>query len=169
MTYYSTVGRNLKRGIFNFCGKISSQFSLPVQKFIFCMIFGLLAAKSCHLTKIARKLNEDIALDKTVERLSRNLMDFDDGEKLHEHYFQTVKKHFDDSTILIIDDSDISKPCSSKLEGLCRVHDGSTGEIADGYWVAGISALTAGQKQPIPVYSRVYSSKEKGYVILIRI
>ena len=164
MTYYSTQGRNLKRDIFRFCGKISSQFSLPARKFVFAMIFGLLAAKSCHLTKIARKLNEDIALDKTVERLSRNLMDFDGGEKLHEYYFQAVKKHFDDSTILIIDDSDISKPCSSKLEGLCRVHDGSTGEIADGYWVAGVSALASGQKQPIPVYSRVYSSKEKGYI-----
>ena len=77
MTYYSTQGRNLKRDIFRFCGKISSQFSLPARKFVFAMIFGLLAAKSCHLTKIARKLNEDIALDKTVERLSRNLMEFD--------------------------------------------------------------------------------------------
>ena len=164
MTYYSTIGRNLKRGIFNFCGKISSGFSRPVQKFILDMIFGLLAAKNCFLTGIARELKEDIALDKTVERLSRNLMTFDGREELHKYYFQTIKKHFDDSTILIIDDSDISKPCSSKLEGLCRVRDGSTGEIADGYWFAGVSALTAGRKQPIPVYGHVYSTEEKGYV-----
>jgi len=118
MTYYSTIGRNLKRGIFNFCGKISSGFSRPVQKFILDMIFGLLAAKNCFLTGIARELKEDIALDKTVERLSRNLMTF----------------------------------------------DGSTGEIADGYWFAGVSALTAGRKQPIPVYGHVYSTEEKGYV-----
>ena len=164
MTYYSTVGRNLKRGIFTFCGKISGQFPRPVQKFVLDMIFGLLAAKNCFLTGIARELKENIALDKTVERLSRNLMMFDDGEKLHDHYFQTIKKHFDDSTILIIDDSDISKPCSCKLEGLCRVRDGSTGEIADGYWFAGVSALTANHKQPIPVYSRIYSSEEKSYI-----
>ena len=99
MTYYSTLGRNLKRGIFNFCDKISSEFSRPVQKFILDMIFGLLAAKSCYLTQIARELKENIALDKTVERLSRNLMTFDDGKKLHKYYFRTIKKHFDDSTM----------------------------------------------------------------------
>jgi hypothetical protein len=107
-------------------------------------------------------LKEDIALDKTVEQLSRNLMNFDGAEQLSENYFNEAKACFDDTTILIIDDSDISKPCSSKLEGLCGVGDGSTGKIADGYWYAGASALTAVRKQPIPVYSRVYSSVEKG-------
>ena len=164
MPNYSTLGHNLKRGIFNFCNKLSKKFKRPVQKFIFAMIFGMISAKSCHLTEIARKLNEDIALDKTVERLSRNLMNFDGAKELSESYFDTVKKHFDERTILIIDDSDIAKTCSSKLEGLCKVRDGSTGEIVDGYWYAGVSALTSGHKQPIPVYSRVYSSEEEGYL-----
>ena len=128
------------------------------------MIYGLLSSQSSYLTEIARNLKEGIVLDKTVERLSRNLMNFDGADKLTENYIKSVKQNFDDSTILIIDDSDISKPCSSKLEGLCKVRDGSTGEIADGYWYAGISALTAEQKQPIPVYSRVYSSIEEGYI-----
>ena len=75
-----------------------------------------------------------------------------------------VKPHFDENTVLLVDDSDISKPHSQKLEGLCKVKDGSTGEITDGYWLAGVSALTAKHKQPIPVYSRVYSSVEKDYV-----
>jgi len=164
MTNYSTLGHNLKRGVLSFCGKISGGFYRPAQKFIAEMVYGLLAGRSCFLTDIARKLNEEIALDKSVERLSRNLMNFDGADRLAENYFRQVRKHFDDSSILIIDDSDISKPCSSKLEGLCRVHDGSTGKITDGYWVAGVSALTAGHKQPIPVYSRVYSSVEEGYL-----
>ena len=163
MTNYSTLGHNLKRGIFNFCKKLSEGHYKPVQKFILDMVYGLIAGKSCYLTEIARKLNENIALDKTVERLSRNLMTFDGGEELHECYFETVKKHFDENTILIIDDSDVAKPCSRKLEGLCRVRDGSTGEWTDGYWVAGVSALTARHKQPIPVYSRLYSSEEENY------
>ncbi|GHV38669.1 hypothetical protein FACS1894187_17750 [Synergistales bacterium] len=37
-------------------------------------------------------------------------------------------------------------------------------KLGNGYWVAGISALTAEHKQPIPVYSRVYSTLEKGYL-----
>lgn len=164
MLNYSTLGHNLKRDIFHFCENLSDGLHRPAKKFITDMIYGLLAGRSCFLTKIARELKEDIALDKTVERLSRNLMNFDAPELLSEQYFQAVQAHFDDSTILIVDDSDISKPCSSKLEGLCRVHDGSTGKIADGYWYAGVSALTAKHKQPIPVYSRVYSSVEEGYI-----
>jgi len=164
MVNYSTLGHNLKRGIVNFSGKLTKGLHKPTQRFIAAMVYGFIAAKSCYLTEIARKLNEDIELDKTVERLSRNLMNFDRAEQLSENYFDTVKKHFDERTVLIVDDSDIAKACSKKLEGLCRVRDGSTGEIVAGYWYAGISALTAEHKQPIPVYSRVYSSEEKGYV-----
>jgi hypothetical protein len=127
------------------------------------MIYGLLAGQVCTLTEIARKLKEDIALCKTDERLSRNLSTFDKPDPLHENYFDTVSKHFDERTVLIVDDSDIAKMYSSKLEDLCRVRDGSTGEIVDGYWFAGVSALTAEHRQPVPVYSRVYSSKEKDY------
>ena len=164
MTNYSTLGSNLKRGVFNFCEKISEGFFRVEKKFIVCMVYGLLAAQSCFLTEIARKLKESIALDKTVERLSRNLMSFDGADQLWENYFNEIKGNFDENTVLIIDDSDIAKSCSSKLEGLCKVRDGSTGEITDGYWYAGVSALSARHKQPIPVYSRVYSSAEADYV-----
>jgi len=164
MSNYSTLGSNIKRGIFNVCEKISSGLFKPAQRFITEMIYGILAGQSCFLTEIARKLKEGVALDKTVERLSRNLMSFDEADRLWENYFEAVKGNFDENTVLIVDDSDISKPCSSKLEGLCKVRDGSTGEITDGYWFAGVSALSAQHRQPIPVYSRVYSSAEKDYV-----
>jgi hypothetical protein len=164
MNNYNTLGHNLKRGIFNFCRRISKGFHKPIQKFIMDMVYGLIAAKSCILTDISRELKEDISLDKTVERLSRNLMNFKESDTLMEEYFTTVKGSFDLNTVLIIDDSDISKPRSSKLEGLCRVKDGSTGEITDGYWYAGVSALTSEHKQPIPVYSRVYTTVEASYV-----
>jgi hypothetical protein len=113
---------------------------------------------------MARSLNENIALDKTVERLSRNLMNMDNTDEITENYFDAIKSNFDDKTVLILDDSDVAKLYSKKLEGLCKVRDGSTGEIVDGYWFAGASALTANHRQPIPVYSRVYSTLEKDYV-----
>ncbi len=164
MTNYSVLGHNLKRGICNYCDKLTKGYFRPIQKFILDMIYGLLAGQSCFLTDIARKLNENIALDKTIERLSRNLMKLESTELLIENYFREVERHFDDQTILIVDDSDISKRYSEKLEGLCKVRDGSTGEIVDGYWFAGVSALSARHKQPIPVYSHVYSSAEEGYI-----
>ena len=127
------------------------------------MLYGLLAGQSCFLTEIARKLKEKVALGKSVERLSRNLMNFDDADVLREQYIQSLKKHFDASTILIVDDSDVSKAKSRKLEALCRVRDGSTGQTTTGYWYAGVSALTESHKQPIPVYGHIYSSEEKSY------
>ena len=67
---------------------------------------------------------------KTVECLSRNLMIFDDGDTLHETYISAVQKEFDESTVLIVDDSEtIAKNCSVKLEGLCKVHDGTRKSI----------------------------------------
>ncbi|MCL2776329.1 MAG: hypothetical protein FWD71_23750, partial [Oscillospiraceae bacterium] len=164
MDNYNTLGHNLKRGIINYCNKLGKGLNKPVQKFISDMIYGAIASKSAYLTEMARELKEDIALKKTVERLSRNLMNMDNTKELTENYFDTVKSNFDEQTVLILDDSDVSKPYSSKLDGLCRVHDGSTGKITDGYWFAGASALTSNHKQPIPVYSRIYSSVEKDYV-----
>jgi hypothetical protein len=160
---YSKLGHNLKRGIHRFCKGITQGFHKPIQRFITDMVYGLLAGQSCYLTEVARKLKEDIALDKTTERLSRNLMSFEGAVALNEQYIEAVSSRFDQNTVLLVDDSDVSKPSSRKLEGLCKVRDGSTGEITDGYWYAGVSALTAEQKQPIPVYSRVYSSTEEGY------
>ena len=127
------------------------------------MLYGFLAGQSCLLTNIARKLNEKVALGKTVERLSRNLMNFDDADALREQYLGSLKKHFDDSTILIVDDSDVSKAYSHKLEALGKVYDGSRGQTTTGYWYAGASALTARHKQPIPVYGHLYSSAEEGH------
>jgi hypothetical protein len=91
-------------------------------------------------------------------------MNFKNDEAIRENYFTAVEKHFDEKTVLIIDDSDIAKIYSTKLEGLCKVRDGSTGEIVEGYWYAGASALSSEHKQPIPIYSRIYSTEEKGYV-----
>ena len=122
MTNYSTLGHNLKRGIVTFCNKISKGFGRPTQKFIADMIYGMIAGKSCYLSEIARNLNEAIKLDKTVERLSRNLMKFNGEDELRENYIKSIKSNFDENTVLIFDDSDIAKPHSTKLEGIARIY-----------------------------------------------
>ena len=155
---------NLKRGILRFSEKISKGLRRPGFKFVSQMIYGILASQSCHLSKIGRALDEKIRLKKTVERLSRNLVEFEEGERIQENYLAQVKKCVTDKSILILDDSDITKPCSKKLEGLCAVRDGSTGEIGIGYHVVGASVLAPGTKQPLGVYTRIYSSREKDFV-----
>ena len=129
MINYTTLNSNLKRGILNFSEKISKEFSRPVMKFICNMIFGILASKSCLLSEIGRNLNENISLSKTVTRLSRNLNEFNGGKELFETYLKSIKNRYDDKSVLIIDGSDITKPASKELEGLCEVRDGSTGGI----------------------------------------
>ena len=163
MINYTTLNSNLKRGILKFSDKISKKFSKPDMKFICNMTYGILSSKSCLLSEIARNLNEKIPLRKTVTRLSRNLNDFNQGGILFEEYLKTVKNRYTDKSILIIDGSDITKPASNKLEGLCEVRDGSTGEIGIGYHTIG-AAVLSDRKLPYGVYSRIYSSKEKNFI-----
>lgn len=164
MINYNTLTYNLKRKILRFSEKISHGLSRPEFKFVSQMIYGILSSQSCHLSKIARALNEDIRLKKVIDRLSRNLLSFKDSENLIEAYVKAVKPQTNKNSILIIDGSDIIKPCSTKMEGLSLVRDGSTGEIGNGYHTLGVAALTQEKKMPIMVYSKIYSSTEETFV-----
>ena len=107
MINYNTLGSNLKREILRFSEKICDGLSRPEFKFVSQMIYGLLTSQSCHLSKIARSLDERVSLKKVIDRLSLNLSSFDVYEKLLENYVKKVKSVFTDKTILIVDDSDI--------------------------------------------------------------
>ena len=83
---------------------------------------------------------------------------------MQENYLKTVQKHVDDTTIYPIDNSDLAKPYSVAMEALHDVYDGSTGEIVPGYMTLEIAALTHKQTTPLPIYERVYSAAENGFV-----
>ena len=138
--------------------------SRPDSKFVSQMIFGILSGQSCHLSKIARALHEPISVKKVIDRLSRNLNEFSEGFQLQENYLAEVKGCLSDRAVLVIDDGDITKPCSKKLECLGRVKDGSTGGYGLGYHTLEVTALTPEQKTPISVYSRIYSAQEPDFV-----
>jgi hypothetical protein len=128
------------------------------------MIYGIAATDSCHLSKIGRSLEEGISIKKTVERLSRGLRDFKEQEVLHENYLKSVEGYIDKTTIFPIDESDLAKPGSVAMEGLHPVHDGSTGKTVPGYMTLEITALTHKTKTPLPIYERVFSAVEKGFI-----
>jgi len=164
MNNYTTLNSNLKRGILHFSEKISQGLTRPEFKFVSQFIYGILASQNCHLAKIARVLDEETSLKKIIDRLSRNLKMFDGGKLLFENYIKRFSGYITKLTILIIDGSDVTKTCSKKMEYLSRVRDGSTGEYKDGYCTLGVTALTPGKKQPIGVYTRVYSASEPDFV-----
>ena len=164
MTNYTTLNNNLKRGILRFTEKISVGLTRPDFKFVSQIIYGILASQNCHLAKIARTLDEKISMKKTIDRLSRNLKMFSGSILLFENYISKIKGYVTKLTILIVDGSDVTKTHSKKMEYLARVRDGSTGEYKDGYHTLCVTALTPGKKQPIGVYTRVYSASEPDFV-----
>jgi len=162
MINYNTLGNNLKVDLLKFSKKVSKSFNKPSQKFVFDMLFGIIAAKSCKLTEIGRSLKEPIAIKKTVERLGRNLSDFSQTEMLMSNYLSAVKPSLGSDTMLLIDQGDVTKSCSPKMEAIGSVKDASTGEFADGYWTMGAVALSDKTQQPIPVYESLYPCQKQG-------
>lgn len=165
MINYNRLGYEIKRDLSNFSSKISKNLKRPQEKFIHQMIYGIIAGNKLHLSEIARSLKENITLKKTIERLSRNLHDFEGQQTLWQNYLSTVKQHVkDDYAVIVIDNSDIAKPASRKLEALADIRDGSTGEITKGYQTIEAAVLSETGKMPLPVYEKVFSAAEAGFV-----
>lgn len=142
MINYNRLGYGIKRDFATFIEKLSRGLTKPKNKFVMQMVYGLLAGNRVHLSEIARFLNESISLKKTIDRLSRNLFTFEQKEIIMDNYIAQVRKQIDeDNAVIVIDNSDITKPCSPMMEAISDVRDGSTGEIKKGYSKKGIILL----------------------------
>lgn len=165
MINYNRLGYKIKRDLTNFSTKISHGLKRPQQKFIHQMLYGILAGNKLHLSEIARSLKEETTLKKTIDRLSRNLNAFGEKRSLMQNYLSLVKQHVkEDYAVIVIDNSDIAKPASRKLEALSEIRDGSTGEITQGYLTIEAAVLSEAGKMPLPVYEKVFSAAESGFV-----
>lgn len=165
MTNYSRLGYEIKRDFTNFSLKISNGLKRPQAKFLHQMVYGILAGNKPHLSEIARSLKESFTLKKTIDRLSKNLHAFDGKDSVMHNYLGLVRQQVkDDYAVIIIDNSDIAKPASRKLEALSEIRDGSTGEITQGYLTIEAAVLSEKGKMPLPVYEKVFSAAEKGFI-----
>lgn len=165
MINYSRLGYEIKRDFTNFSSKISKGLKRPQEKFVHQMIYGILAGNKLHLSEIARSLKENITLKKTIDRLSNNLNALRDKELIMHNYLRLVKQQVkDDYAVIVIDNSDIAKPASRKLEALSEIRDGSTGEITQGYLTIEAAVLSEKGKMPLPVYEKVFSAAENGFI-----
>lgn len=169
MNNFTTNTYEMKREIVNFSKKISLGLNKPTSKFVLDMQYGLSKGGSCLISEIARSLDEDIKLNYTIERLCDNLSNLYEEEKetIWNNYIKEVSKVLDkDNAVVLFDDSDINKEYSKKLEDLDRVIDGSSKDkkIVNGYHVCEATALTKNEKQPLSIYSKIYSCKSKDFV-----
>jgi hypothetical protein len=62
-------------------------------------------------------------------------------------------------TLLILDLSDLSKKYARRTEYLARVHDGSEGGLANGYWTLQVIGAEPGKPTVLPLYNHLYSQR----------
>lgn len=166
MTNFTMYTYELKRDLMNFSKKISTGLSKSDSKFLMDMLFGISVSGSTLISEISRSLKENIKLGYTIERLCNHLSSFDENNLIMNNYFDECRNHFGDKLIVLFDDSDISKIYGKKFEDLDDVIDGSNKEksITPGYHVCEAVALTKMEKQPISLYSKIYSCKSDNFI-----
>ena len=164
MKNYTTLAGAAKARLKKYVENICRGVGRPETRLVADILFGVSRSNDCKLTQIARALEETISVKKTVERLRRGLRDFENTQTLQDNYLDLANKHIDNTTIFAIDGSDIAKPCSTAMEALHTVRDGSTGKYVPGYMTMECVAMTRAHKIPIPVYERVFSAAEPGFV-----
>ena len=168
MNYFTSNTYEMKRDLLNFSNKMSNGLNKPTKKFISDMIYGIEKSNSMLFSNIARALDEKVQLKNTIERLCDNCNNLSDNEIniIKKNYFNEALKQLPkDEIILIEDDSDINKEYSKKIEDLCIVRDASKQKetYVKGYHVCEIVGLSRNKKQPISLYSKIYSTESKGF------
>ena len=164
MNNFTTDTYEMKREILNFSQKISKGVNKSTIKFVMDMEYGIAKSGSSLISNIARSLDEKIKLNNTIERLCDNLNNLkeEEKEKIWNNYLEEVKKITSEETpVVLFDDSDINKEYSRKLEDLDRVIDASSidRKTVNGYHICEAVVLTNKEKQPISIYSEIYSCK----------
>lgn len=157
MTENSRIVAVIKGQLSKFSGIISKGLPKAKQKMVREMIYGIQASKDIKLSSITRSLNESIPLIKTEDRLSRNLDDRDFTEPINNQICRLGSRNILDDMVIAIDPGDIRKKHASKMEYLCKIHDGSEHEIGDGYWLAKAVAADIEHKKHSPVSRSILS------------
>jgi hypothetical protein len=164
MDHDSKIAGRIKSQITLFSHKISIGFKKPLRKFMVQMLYGIQASKDVKLSNIARSLNEEIALVKTENRLSRNIGRRDLTEQINRRMIMEGAKRINEDTVIAVDISDIDKPYAKKMEYLALVRDGSTGEVkSEGYWLIDVLGADVEGEELIPFYGELYSQESEDF------
>lgn len=167
MNNFNTNLYETKREIINYSNKIAEGLKKPTAKFIMDMLYGLSKNQSVMLSDISRALDENIKLNYTIDRLSKNLERISDEELeiIRDNYNRAVLNEIDKEPLVLLDDSEIIKKYGKKFEDLCKVRDASSlkDDIYPGYHVCEATLITKKEKQPISLYSYIYSTESKKF------
>lgn len=152
------LAQKLRAQIQPFSGIISPHFSKPKAKFIEQMLLGIAAAQDCKLSQIARALAEPITLKKTEERLSHHLAKPQLGAQVQAQMVAQAARRIQEDTLIVIDPTDVRKNYAQAMPYLARVRDGSSGELANGYWCGVALACEPASRKVIPLLQQLWSA-----------
>lgn len=164
MNYFTLNSNEMKREIVNFSDYLTKNCLIKAERdFLRDMLYGVSASNTLMLSEISRKLNESIKLDNTVERLSIHLANDIEGKKeIEQNYYKFVRGMIPTNPKVIFDNTDMVKLYGKKFEYLDTVIDASDlkKEKKPGYPIVNAVVLGKNKKQPIPIYSRIVSTKD---------
>ena len=152
---------SISSNLHNYLKKIGKNLSLPDKKFLRDGTIGLLRSGKPIVCQMARHLpNQQTRFLSRLDRLEAHLVkDSDFDSKVKAAFPQVWLPFIQDNTPIILDLSDIAKPFAKKMDYLATVHDGSTGELVNGYWLVELYA-SLGHKNPVPVLLEPFSHQE---------
>ena len=159
----SKLRSRLKAQLTKFTLELGQALSRPQQKFVGQMLFGIQASQDVKLSNIARSLQEEIALIKTEDRLSRNLKARQLEAELTTRLVKMACARIQSNTVLCLDLSDVRKEYAKKMEYLAVVRDGSTGEMHLGYWLCDVTAAEVNGSEIVPLYQKLYSAEAQDF------
>ena len=166
MNYFTSDTYVLKREIVKFSYLMTRNCRNVDSNLVLDVIYGILASKDVKIMSFTRVLYEDIKYEKTIRRICNRLKEIKDIEIMKENFRKHVVRYLPkDNIIAIFDDSDMVKIYGKKFEDLDEVIDGSDPKkkIKPGYHICNACLISKNQKQPIEVFSKIYSTKSKEF------
>jgi hypothetical protein len=142
-----------------FLENYTNQMTLPVQKFLHQMLYGIIKSHSVIVQRIAVSLEDRISLKKSCERLYRNLAKCSVlHELLMDAQIRQLAPEIKPDSAIVIDLSDINKSGAHKMEGLADVWDGSQSKTNKGYFTLQASFCHHSNPQDVRLlYSDMFS------------
>ena len=153
--------QNLQVKYSKFINKHTFSLRKTSVKFVKDITNGIIKSQSCIVRQIAQNLSENISLKKTQERLTYQLDNEKELEKLRENILINNSRKLNKESLIIIDPSDITKPNAHKMEGLSKVRDGNNGKYKSGYEVLDIVGVnqSSAQTSIFPIFSDIHSGE----------
>lgn len=125
-----------------FMATIIAKTDKPRQKFLHQAVGAILLSGSLIVTEFARWIHDDCSdIFYRLKRLLNHLVS-PRGQlsSVVKAYRQTLAKHIEPDTPIIIDLTDLAKPRAKKMKYLAHVRDGSEHKLVPGYWCVEIYA-----------------------------